>query len=68
MQFIKLLLISTILVSCNNETNLEPLTIYTSRQPQLIEPLLKDKSKSHKIFAPYMVMYFENMTLSWLFA
>ena len=31
MQFIKLLLISTILVSCNNETNIEPLTIYTSR-------------------------------------
>ena len=42
MQYIKLLLISTILVSCNNETNLEPLTIYTSRQPQLIEPLLEE--------------------------
>lgn len=42
MQIIRVLLISAVLVSCSNETKENPLTIYTSRQPQLIEPLLEE--------------------------
>ncbi len=42
MQIIRVLLLSAVLVSCSNETKENPLTIYTSRQPQLIEPLLEE--------------------------
>ena len=41
MRFTKLLCLSVLLVSCNQEKPTEQLTIYTSRQPQLIEPLLE---------------------------
>ena len=41
MRFTKLLCLSVLLVSCSQEKPTEQLTIYTSRQPQLIEPLLE---------------------------
>ena len=41
MRFTKLLCLSVLLVSCSQEKPIEQLTIYTSRQPQLIEPLLE---------------------------
>ena len=41
MRFTKLLFLSVLLVSCSQEKPKEQLTIYTSRQPQLIEPLLE---------------------------
>tara|TARA_B100000795_G_scaffold70379_1_gene49321 strand:+ start:12159 stop:13157 length:999 start_codon:yes stop_codon:yes gene_type:complete len=41
MRFSQLLCISVLLVSCSQEKDLDLLTIYTSRQPQLIEPLLE---------------------------
>ena len=47
MKFSQLLCISVLLVSCSQEKDLDLLTIYTSRQPQLIEPLLaKYKEKT----------------------
>tara|TARA_B100001250_G_C19808388_1_gene794543 strand:- start:87 stop:1082 length:996 start_codon:yes stop_codon:yes gene_type:complete len=44
MKKISLLLSLCILVSCSKETN-EELIIYTSRQPQLLEPILENFSK-----------------------
>ena len=41
MQYIKLLCLSVLLVSCSKENDDNLLTIYTSRQPQLIEPLME---------------------------
>ncbi|MFL2699809.1 MAG: extracellular solute-binding protein [Gammaproteobacteria bacterium] len=41
MQYIKLLCLSVLLVSCSKENDNNLLTIYTSRQPQLIEPLME---------------------------
>ena len=41
MKFIQLLCLSILLVSCSQEKSSDILTIYTSRQPQLIEPLLE---------------------------
>ena len=41
MQYIKLLCLSVLLVSCGKENDDNLLTIYTSRQPQLIEPLME---------------------------
>ena len=41
MRFLQLLCLSVLLVSCSQEKSSDLLTIYTSRQPQLIEPLLE---------------------------
>ena len=41
MQYIKLLCLSVLLVSCSKENDDNLLIIYTSRQPQLIEPLME---------------------------
>lgn len=41
MQYIKILCLSVLLVSCSKENDDNLLTIYTSRQPQLIEPLME---------------------------
>ena len=49
MKIISLLLSLLVLVSCSKEMNQEPitgeLTIYTSRQPQLLEPILENFSE-----------------------
>ena len=42
MKKISILLSVLLLISCANENEIEELTIYTSRQPQLLEPIIED--------------------------
>ena len=42
MKKISILLSVLILISCANENEIDELTIYTSRQPQLLEPIIED--------------------------
>ena len=42
MKKISILLSVLLLISCANENKTEELTIYTSRQPQLLEPIIED--------------------------
>ena len=42
MKKISILLSVLLLVSCANENKIEEITIYTSRQPQLLEPIIED--------------------------
>ena len=42
MKKISILLSVLLLVSCSTENEIQELTIYTSRQPQLLEPIIED--------------------------
>ncbi len=42
MKKISILLSVLLLISCANENEIDELTIYTSRQPQLLEPIIED--------------------------
>ena len=42
MKKILILLSVLLLVSCSTENEIQELTIYTSRQPQLLEPIIED--------------------------
>ena len=42
MKKISILLSVLLLISCANENEIEELTIYISRQPQLLEPIIED--------------------------
>ena len=42
MKKISILLSVLLLISCANENEIEELTIYTSRQPQLLEPIIEE--------------------------